>query len=305
MPSLPPLGAHKSIAGGYAKAVERAKACGCDCVQIFTASPRSFRGKRRRAATGITIEQAEQFQTALRTFGISHPIAHDGYLINLASPDRRLWRASVDELVAELQRAETLGIPLVVAHPGAHTTSSEKTGLRKVARALDEIHAQARGLKVRCLLETTAGQGSSLGWRFEQFATILDHLREPDRVGFCFDTCHVFAAGYPLSPAEDYQATMAVFDRLLGTGRIQAFHLNDSQRPLGSRIDRHAHIGQGRLGLTAFRLLLSDPRFQAVPMYLETPKSDESVKDWDAVNLRTLRDLRAGRAAQGPVSFSS
>jgi deoxyribonuclease-4 len=292
---MPPLGAHKSIAGGYDRAVRRAKASGCDCVQMFTASPRSFCGKDRRARAAFPAEQAERFQNALRTFGISHPVAHDGYLINLASPDRRFWRDSVDELVAELHRAEALGIPFVVAHPGSHTTGSEKTGLRKVARALDEIHAQARGLNVRCLLETTAGQGSNLGWRFEQLAAILDRLREPDRLGFCFDTCHVFAAGYPLSPEEDYRSTMAAFDRLLGTDRIRAFHLNDSQRPMGSRVDRHAHIGRGRLGPAPFQLLLNDPRFRRVPMYLETPKGNQDDKDWDAINLQTLRKL-AGHA---------
>jgi deoxyribonuclease-4 len=143
------------------------------------------------------------------------------------------------------------------------------------------------------LLETTAGQGSNLGWRFEQFAAILDRLREPDRLGFCFDTCHVFAAGYPLSHEDDYRATMGEFDRLLGLDRIKAFHLNDSQRPLGSRIDRHAHIGRGRLGLTPFRLLLADPRFQGTPMYLETPKGQAAGKDWDAINLRALRGGRA------------
>ncbi len=288
---MPPLGAHKSIVGGYERAVQRAKASGCDCLQIFTASPRSFSGKDRRALAGITAERVERFRGALGACGISHPLAHDGYLINLASPERRFWRDSVDEFIAELGRAEALGIPFVVAHPGAHTTGSERTGLRRVARALDEIHAQTRGLAVRCLLETTAGQGTALGWRFEQFAAILDRLREPDRLGFCLDTCHVFAAGYALSPADDYYATMAAFDRLLGLRRIKAFHLNDSQRPLGSRIDRHAHIGLGQLGLGPFRLLLNDPRFQRIPMYLETPKDNEDGEDWDAVNLRTLRKL--------------
>jgi deoxyribonuclease-4 len=288
---MPPLGAHKSIAGGYDKAVERARASGCDCLQIFTASPRSFAGKRRRATAGIGAESAERFRQALRTLGVSHPIAHDGYLINLASPDRRFQRDSVAELVAEMRRAEALGIPFVVAHPGAHRTSSEKIGLRRVARALDEIHARTQGLNVRCLLETTAGQGSTLGWRFEQLAAILDRLREPDRLGFCFDTCHVFAAGYPLDPADDYQATMAAFDRLVGTDRIAAFHLNDSQCPRSSRVDRHAHIGQGQLGLTAFQWLLRDRRFRHIPMYLETPKGETDDEDWDAINLRTLRSL--------------
>jgi len=160
----------------------------------------------------------------LESLGVTHPLAHDSYLINLASPNPPLWRKSVDAFVAEMHRAETLGIPAVVTHPGSSTTTSEEDGLRNVVRALDEIHAQTGGLKVRCLLETTAGQGTTLGWRFEQFATILENVGEPDRLGFCFDTCHVFAAGYPLGTEEDYRATMAAFDRLIGLDRIEAFH---------------------------------------------------------------------------------
>ena len=281
------LGAHQSIAGGYHKAVERARRCGCDCVQLFT------KNNNQWAAKGITVEEARRFRGALDTLGITHPIAHDSYLINLASPDRRLWRKSVDAFVEELHRAETLGIPFVVTHPGAFTTSSEEAGLRNIVRAVDEIHAQSRGLTARCLLETTAGQGTSLGWRFEQMAAILDGLKEPDRMGFCFDTCHVSAAGYRLSPERAYQATMAEFNRLLGLDRIKAFHLNDSRRALGSRIDRHEHIGRGELGLEPFRLLLADPRFRDVPMYLETPKDKESGQDCDAINLRVLRGLAA------------
>jgi deoxyribonuclease-4 len=279
------LGAHQSIAGGYDKAVERARGCGCDCVQLFT------KNNNQWAAKPIAAEEVGRFRGALDTLGITHPIAHDSYLINLASPDRRLWRRSVEAFVEELHRAETIGIPYVVTHPGAFTTASEAAGLRNIVQALDEIHAQASGLSARCLLETTAGQGTALGWRFEQMAAILDGVKEPDRLGFCFDTCHVFAAGYPLSPKKAYQATMAEFDRLLGLDRIKAFHLNDSRRALGSRIDRHEHIGRGELGIEPFRLLLADPRFRHVPMYLETPKGEENGEDWDAVNLRLLRGL--------------
>jgi deoxyribonuclease IV len=277
------LGAHQSIAGGYDNAVERAHLCGCDCLQLFT------KNNNQWAARDITNSEAERFRNAMKSLGITHPAAHDSYLINLASPDSRLWRKSVDAFVVELHRAETLGIPYVVTHPGAFTTATEEAGLQNVVQAIDEITAQTRDLQARCLLETTAGQGTALGWRFEQLAAILDGVQEPDRLGFCFDTCHVFAAGYPLGTPKDYNATMAAFERLLGVERIKAFHLNDSRRELGSRIDRHEHIGRGHLGSEPFRLLLNDPRFRNVPMYLETPKGEEDGENLDVLNLRTLR----------------
>ena len=277
------LGAHQSVVGGYDKAVRLARLCGCDCVQLFT------KNNNQWAARDITADEARRFSEALDTFGITRPLAHDSYLINLASPDRRLWRKSVDAFVAELHRAEILGIPHVVTHPGAFTTADEQSGLRNIAQALDEVSDRTCDLNARCLLETTAGQGTALGWRFEQFAAILGCVKQPDRLGFCFDTCHVFAAGYPMGTEKEYRATMSAFDRLLGVERIKAFHLNDSRRELGSRIDRHEHIGRGRLGIEPFRLLLSDPRFREIPMYLETPKGDENGEYLDAVNLRVLR----------------
>lgn len=279
------LGAHQSISGGYFRAVERAQAHGCDCVQLFTKNNNQWAGKP------ITRPQAQQFRETLARLGISHPLAHDSYLINLASPDSQLWRRSVSAFVAELRRAELLGIPYVVTHPGAFTSGTEAQGLRNVARALDEIHAQTEGLAARCLLETTAGQGTALGWRFEHFAAILDAVACPEQVGICFDTCHVFAAGYRLSGPRHYRTTMAEFERLVGLQRIAAFHLNDCRRPLGSRVDRHEHIGRGEIGLDAFRLLLCDRRFRHVPMYLETPKGEENNVSYDEINLQVLRNL--------------
>ncbi len=279
------LGAHMSIAGGYHKAVERAHQCGCDCVQLFT------KNNNQWAAKEMTPQQSQQFRQALTQWGLSHPIAHDAYLINLASPQRTLWRKSIDAFVVELQRAETLGIRYVVAHPGAYTTSSEGRGLRRIVRALDEIHAQTRQIRARCLLETTAGQGTSLGWRFEQLATILGGVKDPDRLGVCFDTCHVFAAGYPMKTERQYHATIKALDATIGIGQIQAFHLNDSRRELGSRVDRHEHIGCGKLGLQPFGHLLNDPRFRKIPMYLETPKGQRGGIDLDVINLRRLRSL--------------
>lgn len=282
---MPLLGAHMSIAGGYYKAVETAHRCGCDCVQLFTKNNNQWRAK------DITADDARQFREALRRTGVTHPISHDSYLINLAAPDEPLWHKSVAALVVELQRADRLGIPYVVAHPGAFTTSSEEAGLARVVAALNKVHSQSKGVRAMCLLETTAGQGSSLGWRFEHLGAILDGVKHPQRLGVCVDTCHVFAAGYPLATAREYRQTMAALDRAVGLQRVKAFHLNDSVKELGSRVDRHAHIGQGKLGLEAFRRLLNDRRFQDVPMYLETPKGLRDGVEWDVINLATLRGL--------------
>jgi deoxyribonuclease-4 len=244
-------------------------------------------------ARPLSDDDVRAFRQALAERKIAHPIAHDSYLINLASPDETLWRRSIAAFVEELQRAERLGIAHVVTHPGAFTSTSEEAGLARVVAALDEVHAQTPGLHVTCLLENTAGQGTCLGWRFEHLAAILDGVRHPQRLGVCIDTCHAFAAGYPLAAAQEYRATMRALDQSVGLARVKAFHLNDSKRELGSRVDRHEHIGEGRLGLEPFRRLLNDRRFRRVPMYLETPKGLRNGEPLDAINLRTLRGLVA------------
>ena len=283
--SFPILGAHMSIAGGYYKAVEAAKEAGCDTVQLFTKNNNQWRAKP------LSDDDVAQFRQALEQTGIKSPVAHDAYLINLASPDDALWKRSLDAFVVELQRAEALGIWGVVTHPGSFVGSSEEAGIKRVVEALDEIHRQTRGLQVRTLLETTAGQGTNLGWRFEQLAAMIDRSANPDRIGVCVDTCHVFAAGYPLETRKDYLATMRELDQTIGIKKVEAFHLNDSKRELGSRVDRHEHVGRGHLGLEPFRHLLSDRRFRRIPMYLETRKGTENGEDLDAVNLRVLRGL--------------
>ncbi len=282
---MPMLGAHMSIAGGYFKAVRAAHAAGCDCVQLFTKNNNQWRAKP------IADKDVDAFRGALDELGIKHPISHDSYLINLGSPDDELWHKSIDALVVELERADLLGIPYVVAHPGAYTTSSEEEGLARIAHGLAEVHKQADGATARALLETTAGQGSNLGWRFEHLGSILDQVSDPDRLGVCFDTCHVFAAGYPMGTKKEYLATMRELDKLVGLKRIKAFHLNDSLKPLGSRVDRHAGIGRGEMGVDPFRWLMNDRRFAKTPMYLETPKGEEEGEDLDVINLRTLRSL--------------
>jgi deoxyribonuclease-4 len=282
---MPILGAHQSIAGGYYKAVETAHRLKCDCVQVFTKNNNQWRAKE------LTDEDVRLFKGKLKELGVSHPLAHDSYLINLASPDPVLWKKSVDSFVMEMFRADRLGIPYLVTHPGAHTTSSEEAGIAAVIRALDETHRQTRGIKTKCLLETTAGQGSCIGCKFEQLAAIIDGVQDPDRLGVCVDTCHIFAAGYPIGTEKDYKATMRALAMTVGLKLVRAFHVNDSLKPLGSRVDRHAHIGRGMIGKEAFRLLLNDKRFSKVPMYMETPKGEEKGKNLDAINLRTLRRL--------------
>jgi deoxyribonuclease-4 len=287
---LPPLGAHLSIAGGYYKAVELAHALGCDCVQLFTKNNNQWRAKE------LTDEDAARFRAAIAATGIRHPIAHDSYLINLASGDDALWQRSIEALCVELTRAEKLGLAYVVAHQGAFVTTSEEIGIARAIAALDAMHQRTDGIRAAVLLENTAGQGTNLGWRFEHLAAMIAGVHNPERLGVCIDTCHAFAAGYPLVTRKEYRSTIDELDRVVGLDRVRAFHLNDSKTARGSRVDRHAHIGQGQLGLEPFRQLLNDPRFGQTPMYLETPKEQLDGEEMDVVNLRTLRGLVKSRA---------
>jgi deoxyribonuclease-4 len=274
-----------SIAGGYFNAVVAAQRAGCDTVQLFTKNNNQWRAKE------LTDDDVRRFAAALRESGVHTPTAHDCYLINLASPDAAMWKKSIEAFVVEIERAEALGIKYLVAHPGSHLESTVEQGLARVALALDEAHGQTRGARVQVLLEITAGQGTNLGHRFEHIGRILSLVRDPDRLGVCFDTCHAFAAGYAMGTQVEYRATMRELDRAIGVKLVKAFHLNDSKRELGSRVDRHEQIGRGHLGLEPFRFLLNDPRFRRVPMYLETPKGTDKGQEWDVINLRTLRRL--------------
>jgi deoxyribonuclease-4 len=274
-----------SIAGGYFRAVEAAAKAGCDCVQIFTKNNNQWRAKP------LTPDDGEKFRNALAEHSITHPLSHASYLINLASPKDELREKSTDAMVVELERASALGIPYVVFHPGSYTTSSETEGLDAIVNTLDLIHQKTDSLETIPLLENTAGQGSNLGWQFEQLSYIIDNVARPDRVGICIDTCHTFAAGYPLGTQEEFDATVSAMDQAFGLSKIKAIHLNDSKKELGSRIDRHEHIGEGEMGLEPFRLLLNDPRFAQVPMYLETEKGTRDGEDMDEMNLKTLRSL--------------
>jgi deoxyribonuclease-4 len=308
---MPLFGAHFSIAGGFHKSLLLAQQLDCEAVQLFVSQPKCWpvkhfasagergvqfakfltKNSNQWRAEELAEEEIALFGETLRQTRVSKLLAHDSYLINLASPDDFLSRRSVEAFVIEVERAERLGLTYLVTHPGAHVGAGEEAGLERIMAALDEVHRRCSGFRVQILLETTAGQGSCLGHRFEHLAAILDRVAESERLGVCLDTCHVFAAGYALAPEADYRATFRTLDRVIGLERLKAFHLNDSLKPLGSRIDRHAHIGRGCLGLEPFRLLVNDRRFRDRPMILETPKEDGRRPDMDAVNLRALRRL--------------
>lgn len=288
---MPLLGAHMSIAGGYYKAVDAAAAFGMDTVQIFTKNNNQWRAKP------LSDEDVRLFREALERTGIRKPCSHDSYLINLASPDDALWEKSIAAFIEELQRAEALGLLGVVMHPGSFVISDEEAGLARVVEGLDIACRETKQCAVEVWLEVTAGQGTNLGHRFEHIAYIIEHAKYPQRMGVCVDTCHIFAAGYPLGTDAEYEATIGDLDRVIGLDRVRAFHLNDSKRELGSRVDRHAHIGEGHIGLEPFRRVLNDKRFADLPMYLETNKETRDGEEMDAVNLRTLRGLLEAKGA--------
>ncbi|OWK43769.1 deoxyribonuclease IV [Fimbriiglobus ruber] len=280
---MPLFGAHLSVAGGLHRAIEAAVDFQCETVQIFTKNASQWAGKP------LIESEIDTFRTAVRKAKLKFPTAHDSYLINLAAPGDELYQKSIAALADELVRAEALGLTYLVTHPGAHVGSGEEAGLARVAAGLDEAHRRCEGFKVKILLETTAGQGSTLGHRFEHLARLLDAVAAPERLGVCLDTCHVFAAGYDLTTDEGYDAVFQEFDHVIGLKWLKLFHLNDSVKPFGSRVDRHAGLGLGHIGENAFRKLVTDLRFRTKPMILETPKEGENGEPMDPVNLGKLR----------------
>jgi len=277
------VGAHMSIAGGIDRAVDRAVEVGCRALQIFNKSSNQWRARPLPPA------EVQRFRSKLRQHDIAFVMAHNSYLINLASPDPDLWQRSIAAMAEELERCDTLGIPGLVAHPGAHVGSGMETGIRRIASGIDRVHRRTRGLKVRILLETTAGQGTTVGSCFAEIGAILRAVHEPDRLGVCFDTCHVFAAGYDLGRRAGWDATWDEFGREIGMEQLVAFHVNDSRGARGSRLDRHEALGDGAMGLAPFLFLVNDARLQGRPLLLETPKSDDGSED--RRNLATLRAL--------------
>jgi deoxyribonuclease-4 len=276
------IGAHTSAAGGVSRAVERAAEYGSTALALF------LKNQRQWAAPPLEREEVARFRRAIRETGIDPRalVAHDTYLVNLASGDGAVRRRSKGELREEVKRAKALGVRALVMHPGSATAGPRATGLRRIADGVKRLLGQWRELEV--LLETTAGQGTSLGSSFEEIAEIISLAGGSRRIGVCYDTAHCFAAGYDIRRRPAYERTMAEFDRAVGLDRIKAFHLNDTRVELGSRVDRHWHIGRASLGRNAFRLVVTDPRFAGVPKIIETPKRDEDCDDWDAVNLAEL-----------------
>jgi deoxyribonuclease-4 len=256
------IGAHESVAGGISKAFARAQEHGATSLAVFTKSSRAWQ------APALSEEEAKLFRREAKRTQLP-AIAHGSYLVNLASEELALRERSIDCLFDELERCERLGIPSLVIHPGVH--ADVKRGTALIAEALDELHARTPKYKAQIVLEGTAGQGNSIGWRFEHLAMILEQVRRPARVGICLDSCHLYAAGYDLSSIRSYEKVIKEFDRLVGVERVRCFHLNDCKKPLGCRVDRHEEIGKGTLGLTAFRCLVNDSRFADTPAVLETP----------------------------------
>ncbi len=283
---MPYFGVHQSISAGFDTAVYDAAAMGYDCVQIFSGNSNRWDNKP------ISETAARKFQEALAKTGQYDPLVHDSYLINLASPDEALHEKSVARFTDELVRAQILGVPRVVMHPGAAKDDSKDAALDRVARSFDRIFESIPENTTQVLVETTAGQGSYLGGTFEEIAAIIAACDHKDRLGVCVDTCHVFAAGYDFRTKASYDAMFEQFDRTVGLDRLAAFHLNDSMKKLESHGDRHDHIGKGEIGLDAFAMLINDPRFAQKPMYLETPKKEtEEGEAWDVLNLKALKAL--------------
>ena len=277
------LGAHTSIQGGVTASIPLAEKLGFSAMQIFT------KNNNRWSAPPLKEEEAVKFKEELAKTGIKFVMAHDSYLINLGAPSDEMFNKSVDAMVDELQRCEMLGIPQLNFHPGAHLGEGEDFGVKRIASALNIIHDRTPGFKVKSMIELTAGQGSAIGYKFEHARDIIGLVREQERMSVCIDTAHIFAAGYDIKEQEKYETVILDFDRIIGLDRLQAFHFNDSKKPLGSRVDRHENIGDGFIGLEGFRNLLNDKRLLHIPKILETPKGKEQLEDLE--NLRRLREL--------------
>jgi deoxyribonuclease-4 len=281
MPNTRLLGAHMPTTGGLHRAILSGHEIGCTAVQLFTTSPRQWR------ARPLSEEEIAAFDEARQQTGIHTVISHDSYLINLAAPDQDVLQRSREAFLDELQRAEALNIPWVVTHMGSYLNSSEEAGLATLGESVRFLLEQTEGLRVGIALETTAGQGTNLGYRFEHLARIIEMAGGSERIGVCFDTCHVFVAGYDIRTPEALSATLDEFDRIIGLQRLKVIHVNDAKKPLGSRVDRHEHIGDGELGLETFRILLHEPRIAHVPVILETPEPEKM----HPVNLRRLKEI--------------
>ena len=277
------LGAHMSIAGGVDKAIERGMSLSCTTIQLFTKNSNQWKGKP------VTGEEAGRFKALRKKSDIRQVIAHDSYLINLASGDPELREKSIDALISEMERCRILEIPYIIAHPGAHTGIGEDEGIKNIIISLDIICAETDGWGVDIALETTAGQGTNIGYGFEHLSRIISGVKHNHRIKTCIDTCHIFAAGYDIRTPEGYEKVIETFNRLVGLDRLVCIHLNDSKKGLGSRVDRHEHIGKGFIGKESFRLIINDRRFNNISRIIETPKGPDMRED--KINLKFLRKL--------------
>lgn len=278
------LGAHVSVKDGVDLAPERARDLGCDSMQIFTRNQMQWKARQ------IGDDQAERFKVNLNKFKIQRTMAHDSYLINLSALDEKTLTLSKEAFADELARAEMLGIDFLVFHPGSHLGAGEAKGLKSISENVRRVLDKAGSGGPVLLFEITAGQGTNLGFSFEQIASLIEAVGIDDRTGVCYDTCHSFAAGYDITTEEGYRSTFERFDEVIGLEKLRAFHFNDSKRGQGSRLDRHENIGKGKLGKVAFSFLVNDKRFAKHPMVLETPGGDEGYRK----DLEVLRALIKG-----------
>lgn len=282
------LGAHVSIAGGVYNAFAEGEKNSCATIQIFTKSSNQWKA-RDLAEADLEKYHAEQARTR-----ISPVIAHDSYLINLASPNADLIKKSREAFFFEMKRCDQMNIPYLVTHPGSHLGEGEDWGVKRVAESIDWLYERGEEFYVKIALEVTAGQGSNLGYRFEQIAGMIESSVHREKIAVCLDTCHLFAAGYDISTEEGYEKTISEFDRIIGLRRLAVIHLNDSRKPLGSKVDRHEHIGQGAIGKKAFGFIMRDKRFEKIPKLLETPKGDNN--EMDEINLKLLKSLAKAKS---------
>ncbi|MBD3382147.1 MAG: deoxyribonuclease IV [candidate division Zixibacteria bacterium] len=278
----PLIGAHMSIAGGVSNAFDHGEKVDCAALQIFTKSSNQWKSKP------LTDDEIERFHRRQKETGIYPVIAHTAYLINIASPKEAIYKKSITALIDEIERCHLLGIDDLVLHPGSYLDTTEEEGIRKIIETLNQINDSTHATGVRISLETTAGQGTNLGYKFEQIAEMIEGVENKERVSVCIDTCHIFAAGYDIRDRESYQKTMQEFDATIGLKYLKAIHMNDSKMEFAKKRDRHAHLGQGNIGADAFRFIMQDDRLKDVPKLLETPKEEDG-KSMDEVNLNLLR----------------
>ncbi len=294
----PPLGAHTSIAGGVFNAIRIGREIGADVVQIFSKNQMQWQGR------WYTEEELAEYFRLIEETGVRPMLIHDAYLINLAGPRQPTLRKSIEAFADELRRAAVLKIPYLLTHPGSHLGEGEAAGIARVAESLRIAREMAGAPEVHILLEVTAGQGTNLGYRFEHLRDIIAQSGMEEILGVCIDTCHIFAAGYDIRTPEAWEATVEEFDRVIGLGKLRAFHLNDSQKPLGSRRDRHARIGQGELGPQAFANVVNDPRVNHLPMVIEIPGGPKVDKE-DIALLRSLVENASNPEEERPAPSKS